>query len=394
MKTLSKWDSRFRILALALAAFALPFSPTLMAKPARFLCYVGTYTGPKSQGIYAFRFDAEAGRAEAPTLAAEVSNPSFLAAPANGRFLYAVNELPGTAGRKGGGVTAFAIERPAGKLKLLSQVSSGGDGPCHIALHPGGRWAFVANYGGGSVASLPIREDGALGEAVSFHQHTGSSVNPARQTSPHAHGVTLDPAGRLLFVPDLGLDKILAYRFDPATGRLAPNDPPFTSTKPGAGPRHFVFAPGGRHAYAVNELDSTVTAYAYDAAHGSLREIQTVSTLPDRFAGRNSTAEIQVDAQGRYLYCSNRGYDSIALFALDRSGTPKLLANVNTLGKTPRHFALDPTGEWLWAANQDSSSLNLFRVEPKQGRLFPTDESLDLTTPVCVIFVEGVSPHY
>jgi 6-phosphogluconolactonase len=383
------WNRRsvVRTLAFVLAPVMLATSSLAEAKSTRFLVYVGTYTGPNSKGIYVFRFDSENGRAEPPTLAAESRNPAFLAVHPKGRFIYAVNELPNVDGRKGGGVAAFAIERPGGKLKLINQVSSGGAGPCHIALDASGRWAFVANYGGGSVASFPVKDDGSLGEAVSFHQHSGSSVNSARQEGPHAHGVTLAPDGRFLFVPDLGLDKIVAYRVDPTTGKLGPNDPPSTPTKPGAGPRHFVFAPGGRFAYAINELDSTVTAYSYDAAQGTLRELHSISTLPERFSGRSTTAEIEVHPGGRYLYGSNRGYDSVAVFAIDRSGVPKLLANVNTLGKTPRNFAIDPSGEWLWAANQDSASLILFRIDPKQGRLFPTDESLEIPSPVCVKFV-------
>lgn len=362
--------------------------PLAMAKSTRFLVYVGTYTGPNSQGIYAFRFDAKDGRSEAPFLAAELANPAFLALAPDGRFLYAVGELGTFQGKSAGAVSAFRIDRATGKLELVNQVSSGGAGPCHLTVDASGKWVVVANYGGGSVAVLPIQPDGGLAERVSFHQHQGSSVNPRRQEGPHAHGVTLDAANRILVVPDLGLDRHLLYRLDATTGRLTPNDPPFAEVKPGAGPRHLVFAPEGKHAYGINELSSTVTAYHYHPAKGSLEELQTLSTLPDGYTGENWTAEIEVHPTGKFVYGSNRGYDSIAVFARDRRrGTLKLVANVATQGKVPRNFAIDPTGDWLWVANQGSDNLVLFRVEPTQGHLVPTGVSSDIGAPVCVKYL-------
>ncbi|HNQ89756.1 MAG TPA: lactonase family protein [Verrucomicrobiota bacterium] len=350
------------------------------------LVYLGTYTGQRSQGIYVFPFDTRQGKAGSPTLAAETTQPSFLALHPNGNHLYAVGETG--QGKTAGAVSAFTINRATGALSLQNRASSGGAGPCHLIVHPDGKWVFVANYGGGSVAVLPLRQDGALGEPATVIQHQGSSVNRQRQEGPHAHGVTLDQSGQFLFVPDLGLDKILVYRFDAATGALTPHAPPSAAVKPGAGPRHFAFAPDYRHAYVINELDSTITAFAYDPRQATLTEQQTVTTLPEGFGGKSTTAEILVHPSGRFLYGSNRGYDSLAVFAVDRAkGTLKPLQHVSTQGQTPRSFGIDPTGEWLWAANQNSDTLVLFRIDPNRGRLLPTGESLNVGSPVCVQFL-------
>jgi 6-phosphogluconolactonase len=363
-------------------------TPTTMAKSTRFLVYVGTYTGSNSKGIYAFRFDAKDGRSEAPFLAAEVANPAFLACAPNGRFLYAVGELGTFQGKKTGAVSAFGIDRATGRLGLVNQVSSGGPGPCHLAVDASGKWVLVANYSGGSVAVLPIRNDGGLGEAVSFRQHQGSSVNPRRQEGPHAHGITLDAANRIVVVPDLGLDRHMLYRLDAATGQLVLHEPPFVEVKAGSGPRHLAFAPDGKHAYGINEMASTVTVYAYDKAVGLLKEMQTLSTLPDGYSGETTTAEIEAHPGGKFVYGSNRGHDSIAIFARDQErGTLKLVGNVGTQGKVPRSFAIDPTGEWLWAANQGSNNLALFRLESKAGLLVPTGVTVEIGAPVCVKYL-------
>ncbi|HNU99187.1 MAG: lactonase family protein [Verrucomicrobia bacterium] len=363
-------------------------TPGALAKSTDDLVYVGTYTGSKSKGIYAFRFNAKDGRAETPFLAAETAHPTFLALAPNKRFLYAVGELGTFQGKKAGSVSAFSIDRATGRLDLLNQVSSGGPGPCHLVLDATGKWVLVANYGGGSVALLPIQGNGALGEAVSFHQHQGSSLNPQRQEGPHAHGVTLDAANRVAIVPDLGLDRLMIYRLDAVNGRLTPNDPPHAAVKPGSGPRHLAFAPDYKHAYGINELSSTITVYAYDSAGGSLAEVQTLSTLPDGFDGDNSTAEIEVHPTGKFVYGSNRGHDSIAVFARDlQRGTLERVANVPTQGKAPRNFAIDPTGAWLWAANQGSDNLVLFRIDPERGLLQPAGVTVDIGSPVCVQYV-------
>jgi 6-phosphogluconolactonase len=353
-----------------------------------YLLYIGTYTGPHSKGIYAYRFNAATGEAAPLGLAAESRSPSFLAVHPNGRFLYAVSETGDFDQRKSGAVSAYAIDRASGRLTFLNRVSSRGSGPCYVTVDATGRNALAANYGGGSVAVLPIDNDGRLREASGFVQHTGSSVVRSRQERPHAHSIDLAPDNRFALVADLGLDQVLVYRFDAERGSLAANQPAFARLRPGAGPRHLAFHPAGKFAYVINELASTVAVFAYTAKSGALEELQTVSTLPEGFAGENSTAEIQVHPSGRFLYGSNRGHDSIAVFRVDSAkGTLKLIENVPTQGKTPRYFGLDPSGAYLFAANQDSGNVVVFRVDPATGRLTPNGQTLVVPSPVCVKFV-------
>ena len=351
--------------------------------------YVGTYTGRGSKGIYAFEFNLQTGEASQPRLVAETPNPSFLAIHPSLRFLYAVNEIWG--GNKEGTVSAFVIQ-PDGGLQFLNQQPSKGVGPCHLTVDKTGKFVLVANYGSGSVAVLPILPDGRLGEATCAIQHEGKSVNPQRQEGPHAHSVNLDPANKFAIVADLGIDKLLVYQFDAAKGTLKPNDPPFVATAPGAGPRHVAFHPNGKFVYAINELNSTVTAYRYDAVKGTLTEIQTVSTLPQGFTGTNTTAEVQVHPSGRFLYGSNRGHDSIAIFAIDGEGKLTFVGHQPTQGKTPRNFGIDSTGTYLLAANQDSDNLVVFRIDPQTGKLEPTGLTLEIPTPVCVKFLPLNAP--
>jgi 6-phosphogluconolactonase len=264
-----------------------------------------------------------------------------------------------------------------------------GSGPCHLVLDNEGRNILVANYGSGSVAVLPVAADGRLSEATDVEQHAGKSVNPRRQEGPHAHCVTLDPAGRRVFVCDLGLDKVMIYRFDSAKGELTPNDPAFAAVGPGAGPRHMAFRPDGRFAYVINELDSTVTALAYDAVSGALSEVQTVPTLPPDFDGENTTAEIAVHPSGKYLYGSNRGHDSVALFEIaEDAGTLTFVETHDTGGRTPRHFELDPAGERLIVAHQATDTLVVCGVDGASGRLKPSGALVEAPTPVCVKFLE------
>jgi 6-phosphogluconolactonase len=353
-----------------------------------FLVYVGTYTGPVSRGIYAYRFSSAMGRLTALGLAAETTNPSFLAAHPSGNYLYAVNEVGEFEGRKTGAVSAFALDRGTGKLTLLNQVSSRGAGPCHLSLDRTGRYVLVANYGGGSVAALPILEDGRLGEASGFVQHKGKSVNPQRQEGPHGHGIEAAPDNRFVLAADLGLDQVLVYRFDAEKGTLAPNDPPYAKLAPGAGPRHFAFSPDGRFVYVLNELTSTMTVFSYDTERGALTEAETLSTLPGGFRGENYTAEVVAHPSGKFLYGSNRGHDSIVVFAADAAtGTLKPVAHVSTQGKWPRNFAVDPTGACLIAANQRSDNLVVFRIASQTGRLTPTGQVVEVPSPACVTFV-------
>jgi 6-phosphogluconolactonase len=360
----------------------------------RFFLYAGTSTNPgTSKGIYVYRYDATNGRTEPLGLAAESRSPSFLAVHPNHRFLYAVNEIsnfaPGAApGGRTGSVTAFSIDAKTGRLTRLNAVSSKGGGPTHLSIDRSGKWVAVANYGGGSVVLLPVQADGRLGEAAGFSQHTGSSVTP-RQTGPHAHGAYFSPDGRFLFVCDLGLDKIMAYRVDPVSGALNPLDPAFAPLKPGSGPRHMAFAPNGHFAYTANELNSTVSAFAYNKAGGRLSEIQTLPAIAgyDGANGVNYPAEIEVDARGRFLYVANRNGDDIAVFAIAADGKLTPSAQIGVGGKYPRHFALDPSGHYLFVENQNSENIVEFRVDQATGALTPTGVDLRISIPMCVVFV-------
>ena len=352
--------------------------------------YIGTYTGPKSasKGVYVSKLDLATGALSPPELAAETTSPSFLALHPNRQFLYAVGEVGEFAGKKTGSVSAFAIDADTGKLKPLNSQSSGGTGPCHLTVDETGKAVVVANYGGGSVAALPVGEDGTLKEPTAVIQHQGSSVNPKRQEGPHAHCIKPDPGNRFVLATDLGLDKVLVYRFDPAKGTLTPHDPPAATLAPGAGPRHFAFHPNGQYVYVINELASTVTAFAYDADRGALSELQTVSTLPEGFKGNTSTAEVQVHPSGKFLYGSNRGHDSIASFRIDeQTGKLTPIGHTPTGGKTPRNFGIDPTGAYLIAANQNTGNLVVFRIDPQGGELKPTGAAIEVGSPVCVKFL-------
>src|SRR5580700_1326992 len=353
-----------------------------------YLIYVGTYTDKGSKGIYTYSFDPDTGEAKALGLAAETANPSFLAVDTNGKYLYAVNEIDNFSGGHTGAVSAFAIDQVTGRLTLLQQVSSLGADPAHLSFDKTGQYLLVANYTSGNIAVFPVLKDGQLGSRTAFVQHAGSSINKERQAGPHAHEIQTSKDNQFVLTADLGLDELLVYRFDPKTGSLAPNDPAFAKISPGAGPRHFSIAPSGKFVYLVNEMASTVTVFGFSASSGRLQEQQSISTLPADFKGENTTAEIEVNRQGRFLYASNRGDDSIAVFAINpQDGKLTFVERVPTGGKTPRHFTLDPTGKWLFVANQDSNSISIFRVNPDNGRLTPTSHTLQVSTPVCVVFV-------
>jgi 6-phosphogluconolactonase len=363
------------------------------------LVYVGTYTnangaGAKSKGIYLFRLQPAGDEVSQNItlvplgLAAETTNPSFLELDPTRRLLFAVNETGEFQGKPTGGVSAFSIDSASGKLTLLNQRSSMGKDPCHLLLDRTGRNLLVANYSSGTVAVLPVQADGKLGDATDVIQHVGKSVHPDRQREPHAHGVTHDPANRLVFVCDLGLDKVMIYRFDPEKGKLTPHDPPFAALKPGAGPRHMVFGRDGRFAYVINELNSTVTVFAYNPSNGALKELQTVSTLPGHWEGANTTAEIGIHPSGKFLYASNRGHNSVVLFTIDTGkGTLTWVEEQGTGGATPRHFGIEPSGKHLVIANQGSNTLLVSRIDAGNGRLKPSGIFAEAPTPVCVKFL-------
>lgn len=347
--------------------------------------YVGTYTGQKSEGIYRASFNPDSGTLSGPELAVKTPSPSFLAVHPSKPILYAVGEAASVGPRREGTVSAFAIEPGSGKLRLLGEQPSGGSGPCHLVVDSSGRCVLVANYNSGSVAAFPLDESGRIGPAKSVIQHRGSSVNPQRQKGPHAHHVALDSANRFALVCDLGLDQVLVYSFDAAHASLRPDGN--ASITPGAGPRHLAFQPGGDRLYLINEMGSSILAFNYSADDGSLQEFQTVSTLPADFQGQSTCAEIVVHPSGKYVYGSNRGHDSLAVFRTDPStGKLTLVEHVFTGGKTPRHFAIDPSGKWLLAENQDSDSIVVFAINPESGKLTLTRESIEVGKPVCIIF--------
>jgi len=348
--------------------------------------FVGTNTGEKSKGIYRFQFDPRTGACGPVELAAETANPTFLNLHPSGRFLYAVNAIGEFQGEKTGAVSAFAVDRRSGNLTLLNQQPSAGPGPCHVVVDARGRNALVANYGGGSVACLPIQADGRLSAPSSSHQHRGSSVNQSRQQGPHAHSINLDQANRFAFAADLGLDQVLVYRFDGDRGVLTPNDPAYATVKPGAGPRHFDFHPSGRFAYVINELDSTVTAFRYDAGRGVLTEIQAITSLPEGFQRENYPARVHPD--GRFLYGSNRGHDSLAIYRIDQeSGRLTAVGHQASGGEWPRNFNFDPSGNWVILGNGNSDNVLVFRMDRDQGTLSQVGKAFAAPAPICFRFL-------
>ena len=377
----------FSCLALALAP--LLFAAGLSGAEHDYFAYTGTYTKRNSKGIYVFRFNAATGKPAPIGLAGEANNPSFLAIHPNHRFLYAVIEVGEIGGQQSGAVAAYSIDRTSGKLTFLNQVSSHGAGPCHVIVDKTGKNVFVANYDGGSIAVLPIGADGKLGEASAAIQHHGSSVNKERQQEPHAHCIQPSPDNRFALVADLGLDEVLVYHFDPSKGTLTPNDPPFGKTPAGAGPRHFAFSPNGRFVYVINEIQCTASTFEYDAKRGALRLKDTISTLPNgyKITNHDSTAELRVHPSGKFVYGSNRGHDSIAVFAVDAAeGTLTPVEHVSTQGKTPRGFNIDPTGSYLIAGNQDSDNLVVFQIDHNTGKLTQV-QKVEAFEPVDVEFL-------
>lgn len=367
---------------------------------ARQLVYVGTYSEPilfgtgqvlqgQGKGIYAFAFDPARGALDPVGLTAGVRNSSYLAFDPARRFLFCVNEFKEFEGKASGAVSAFRIDRDSGRLDYLNTRASHGTDPCHLVVDATGRYVLVANFASGGVCVLPVGEDGALGEACQVIQHEGSSIDPRRQAGPHAHAVTIDRANRYVFVPDLGMDKVVIYAFDAASGTLTPNPrQPFVATAPGAGPRQMVMHPGGAFAYLINELDSTMTGFRYDAGAGTLEPLQTLSTLPRGFAGHSTCAEVQIHPSGRFLYGSNRGHDSIAVFAIDpKTGLMTAQGHESTRGRIPRNFEISPDGTVLAAANQDTNTVVMFRIDQATGVPVATGSVVEAGTPICVRFL-------
>jgi 6-phosphogluconolactonase len=370
-------------IVLACLATGISGEPAARAAEAgKVMLYVGTYTSGESKGIYRLHLDLATGALSPAGDPTETVSPSFLAFHPSRRFLYTVNETGDAPNDPSGAVSAFAIDAKTGGLTFLNQQPSGGAAPCHVTIDKEGRHAFIANYWGGTVEVLPIQEDGRLGPPTTVIRHQERGTKPGR-VDPHPHSTTLDAANRFAFVADLGLDEVVAYKLDSRRG-LAPHEAGTARLAPGAGPRHLAFHPGGRHAYVINELDSTITRLDYDPGAGTMKPAQTVPTLPAGFKGKNSTAEIVVHPDGNLVFGSNRGHDSIAIFTIDKTtGALTPAGHQATGGKTPRNFAIDPTGAYLLAANQDSDTITVFRIDRKSGRLEPVGGPLRVPRPVC-----------
>ena len=349
--------------------------------------YVGTYTAnTKSEGIYVCRLNMSTGQIRQTKTVKNVVEPSYLTVDQKRKFLYAVNEVSEFEGKPSGAVSAFRIDASSSEPTYLNQKASKGGWPCYLTLDRTERFVLVANYKVGNLSVLPVNNDGSLGEATAVVQHQGSSINRERQEGPHAHCIVVDRSNQYAFAVDLGIDKIIGYRFDARKGNLTSHT--VIEAKPGAGPRHLTFHPNNRYAYVINELDSTMTAFSYDPSGGLLRPKQTLSTLPSDYSGENTCADVHVSPNGKFLYGSNRGHDSIAVFEInEKSGELKPVEHVSTGGKTPRNFTIDPTGTFLLAANQKSDSVVTFRIGTATGRLKPTGKIAQIPAPVCLKLV-------
>jgi 6-phosphogluconolactonase len=380
MNTSKKASTRPPRLTIWLAA--LIASGLLPVQATDLFVYCGTQRSGPNLGFSLAHFDTDSGVLTKPTFLTESPAPAYFVIHPDGRHLYTCNAT------SPGGVSAYEIEPHTGQLTFLNRVPAGGAGTCYVSLDKTGRFVLAANYASGNIAVFAIKADGSLGERTAFVQHTGSSVNPLRQTHAYAHSIIVDPSNRFALVADLGLDKVLVYRFNAQDGTLTPNDPPFAAVKPGSGPRHLTFHPNGRWVYVISEIASTVTALNWDSTKGSLAEFQTVSALPADFQGTNTSAEILAHPNGKFLYASNRGDDSLAVFAIDQTtGRLALVEHVSCGGKTPRFFTFDPTGKWLLCSNHGNDNTVVFRVEENTGHLTQTGMPVSVPYPFCEQFL-------
>lgn len=365
---------------------ALGFSTFSRAQSGKETLYVGTYSVRGSEGIYVFEFDRKAGTMQPVQAVSNAKSPSFLALHPSGNYLYSVNEAAETGPNKAGVVSAYSVDRATGKLRFLSSQSSVGNGPCHVSIDQTGQTAFVSNYGGGNLAVLPIRADGTLGVSTEHIQNTGKGPNTLRQEKPHVHSATLSPDNRFVYVADLGTDKLHSFEVDAKASKIKPAQTPFMTVKPGSGPRHFTFHPNGKYAYLVEELTSSVAIFSRNAQTGGLTLLQDgISTLPAGFSGQNTSADIHIDPSGRFLYQSNRGANTLAVFAIGGDGKLTKVGDQPTQGKTPRNFLIDPKGEFVFVAHQDTDNITIFRRDRQTGKLTYTGQSVKVPAPVCII---------
>ena len=363
-------------------------------KSKEMLLYVGTYTSQGSEGIYVFKFNAETGNLSKLHTVKNVVEPSYLTIDKGRKFLYAVNETAEYEGKKSGAVSAFAIDQKTGNLTFLNKQPSLGGAPCFIIVSENEKFVLVANYLGGNVSVFPIEAGGKIGASVDLAQHGGATgPNKDRQEAAHAHSINLDNKNRYAIACDLGVDKVFIYEFDASNGKLKPNPAQSVyQTKPGAGPRHFAFHPKGKFAFLINELDMTISSLEFDEKSGTLKEIQSVPTLPESFKGSNTCADLHVSPNGKFLYGTNRGHDSLVVYKIDeKTGKLEYVEHTLTGGKTPRNFTIAPNGKFLLAANQNSDSIIVFKIDEKSGKLTKTENKATVSMPVCLKLIPAFS---
>lgn len=367
-------------LVLSVAYFGI--SEVVMAD--ELLVFVSAFAKGDQGAIQAYLLNDQTGELKPTQRTGDMEHPFFTALSPNRKYLYAIHAPGEFGGKDYEQVAAYEITGPKGELKLLNRQSSRGTASCYLDVDATGKTVLVANYSTGSVAALPVREDGSLGEATAFIQHVGSSVDPARQTGPHAHCIVISPDNKFVYAADLGLDQVLGYRLDAATSKLTPNKQPFARTIPGAGPRHLTFHPNGKHVYVINELKNSVTLFDYDGASGVLLEQQTLPTLPPNFKETSHTADVKITPNGQFLYGTNRGHDSIAAYRLDEAGRMKLLGIEPSLGKGPQNLAITPNGAFILCANMPGNNVAVFKINPETGALKSVGEPISITSPSCI----------
>lgn len=349
--------------------------------------FVGTYTNGNSKGIYILDFDTASGSLNQKNYYEGITNPSFLAINNKRNYLYAISETDNYNGKKSGGIFSFKIDYKNRSLLFLNSVSSQGAHPCHLTVDKSDKYILAANYSGGNISVIELNDDGSLGNCRDVVQHSGSSVNKKRQEAPHAHSINLDASNKLAVATDLGLDKLMLYNFDNKTGKLIPANQKFVKAKPGAGPRHFAFHPSGEFAFVINELDCTITTFRFNINTYEFEPVQTISTLPLDYKEENTCAEIHAHPNGKFVYGSNRGHDSIAVFSFNAiTEDLSLVQHQSTLGKTPRNFVIDPSGKFLLVANQNSDSIIVFSIDLTSGKLYETGKKIEIPNPVCLLF--------
>ena len=368
-------------LALAILATALTSASTTAKDP---IVFITSFASGDDGGIHAYAFDTKVGKLKPLHRTAIPENPFFLALSPNQKFLYSTHtkQFGGTETEH---VAAYEIVGRTGELKLLNRQSCEGRGACHLNVEQTGKTVLVSNYTSGNVASLPVKADGSLGAPASFFQHEASRENPSRPKKPLAHCIVVSPENRYAYVADKGLDRIYCYKLDPAQGTMTPNTPPFTTTQTGAGPRHLRFHPNGKRVYVINELSNSVSVYTYDAGSGALTETQTIPTLPKDFSGRTKCADLKITPDGRYLYGTNRGHDSIACYRIAEDGTLSLIAIESSLGKEPQNLAITDDGSWLLCANRQGNSVAVFHIDGMTGRLKSAGEPISQPKPSCIM---------